>query len=255
MNAKWCGAVAALTTLIAVGCGGADEDAQRTEPASTEPPSQAVKDALCYDLEETARLGAAGTQWGACGQLEGVERVREGVWLLQIRRGPVYCLELTRAEGPPPEYPARSTEVGEFGDYRLTEARCPASAYADEPKPDVQAELRDADTGAQPGFGALTVSLAAIGSERTRLVAEAESEMPLPASAFITSGRCRRIDKAPFPGDSFPLPGFFSFRSVTTLPVALEKLTGTPHAIYVLVESGIGARIEPPYSTCADIGS
>ena len=233
MKAKWSVAIAAVLAAVA-GCGGAEQP-QLEEPASTLPPPEAVESATCYD----PRLGP-NARAEECGQVRRAQPVRKDVWLLQIRRQAlVYCVEM---------------HTGLSG-FSVKEVQCPAPAYSDEPKPDLRPVLHNPARSLTPR----SVSLTAIGAEQTRLVVEAtdpgpDAAFPAFGKVFIAPGRCRIETRYPFPGISFPLEDFYSFRSVTILPVALRTLTATPHAFYVEMAAG-HPRIEPPYTSCADIGS
>jgi hypothetical protein len=239
--------VAVATCLVLAGCGGSDEASQppvaprQGSDAPDPPPSATEPSATAWSPRRAAELAACfepaygyGFEEGECARLERVERVREGVWRLQLRRPPLYCVELARLEGRPDDLQRDFDGVG-----RLTEVRCPASAYPREPRPDVQAPLRNYETGAlsaRPG----SVSLTAVGPEQTRVLVEADVD-----TAWIAAGRCGSQST----GQRFQLEEFYSFRSVTLLRVPLRTLTATPHALYVDAGGGHGGT---PIA-CADL--
>lgn len=202
-------------------------------------PRRAAQLAACYEP-----VDGWGLVQGACSRIEAVERVSNGVWRLQLRHPPVYCVEVHLND-----YLDDGSAIIE-GVGRLTEEPCPAAAYTDEPKPDAKEALRHYDISGKARSQGGSVSLTANGPDKTRVVVEGV-DGPSPR-AFIEPGRCRSRQYG-FPRMSFPLGRVYSFRSVTLVPVPLRTLTATPHAFYVTVAGGHG-RTEPPLEDCAEFG-
>ena len=174
-------------------------------------PRRAAQLAACYEP-----VDGWGLVEGACSRIETIERVRDGVWRLQLRHPPVYCVEVHLND-----YLDDGSAIIE-GVGRLTEEPCPASAYPAEPEPDVQATLRSTNPGSRTSYG--SVSLTAVSKGQTRVVVEADMDV-----AEIVSGKCGSQTT----GQRFALNDFYSFRSVTELDVPLRTLTATPHALFV----------------------
>ena len=172
-----------------------------------------------------------GFEEGLCATVQKLERMRAGVWRVQLRLPPVYCvaIHLDRYSGDP------NLDVESVG--KLEEVRCPPAAYSGKRQVDVRADLR---THAGKQYG--TVSLTALGPNRTRVVVETDADW-----AWISRGSCPSPDGR----HEFDLTDFYSFRSETTLPVPLQSLTATPHSL--LVDGG-GAHGGDPYA-CADLSS
>jgi hypothetical protein len=168
-----------------------------------------------------------GFESGACAAIEKLERVRPGVWRVQLRRPPVYCVSfhLDHYGGD------ANLDVDSVGE--LSEVRCPPSAYPNEPEADVRAPLR-----APSGKPAGVVSLTALGPNQTRVLVETDADW-----AWISRGRC------PARSHTFDLENVYSFRSETTLRVPLQSLLATPHS--VLIDGG-GAHGGDPLA-CADL--
>lgn len=155
-----------------------------------------------YGVQEASR----------CSRIEKMRRRQNGVWWVQLRRPPVYCYEVHLGRVEEPYIP----EVG-----YVKEVRCPASAYAEEGKPDLRVTIYGFTTESRHrkrGF----VSLTAVGPRRTRVVVEANGDV-----AWLHFGACGTVSSR----RSHTLSQFYSYRSTTLVRWSLRELTTTPHSI------------------------
>ena len=118
-----------LVALVAASAGGSSDAALATEPS----PRERVAKVACYEPEK----GAWGLrQVSRCAGIQKIRRLPNGVWWVQLRRPPVYCYEVRLG------YRSGDDRVDVPGVGLVLEVRCPASAYANEGKPDVRVLIR-----------------------------------------------------------------------------------------------------------------
>ena len=222
----------AVCGSLLIGCGGsgAHTSAENAPSVTSVAPGlerarRAAAIAACYPPQR-----GYGFERGSCSTVERLERVRAGVWQVQLRRPPVYCIRMHLGfyGGD------RNLDVDEVGE--LAEVRCPPGAYSREAAADLEIPLRSTGpSGRRVG----RVSLAAVTPTRTRVLVEDGADW-----AWISRGRCPRGTQ-----HRFDLQNFHSFRSETILPVPLRSLLATPHS--VLTDGG-GAHGGDPLA-CADL--
>jgi hypothetical protein len=212
--------------LVALRAGGSSDAALASEPS----PRERVAKVACY---EPAKGNYGLRRVSRCARIQKIERIRNDVWRVQLRRPPIYCYEVHL--GPP----SGDLRVDVPGVGYALEVRCPASAYADQRKPDVRVTIR--------GFAAESrhrkhgfVSLTAVGPRRTRVVVEADGDVAWLSAAACGKSSSKRPHK---------LAEFYSLRSTTLVPASLRSLTATPHS--VTFDSG-GAHGGEPIG-CADL--
>ena len=182
---------------------------------------RAAEIASCYTPDEFGY----GFERGSCASIEKIERIGNDVWRIRLRLPPVYCVDAHLGE----YRDDLSTDVEGLG--WLEEVRCPAEAYPREREPDLVVSLRGVRG---------TVTLIDDGQRRTRVIVEANVDV-----GWIRHGTCRN----PAGGRRLDLDQFYSFRSVTTLPVTVDSLTKIAHALEV--DAG-GAHGGDPIG-CADL--
>jgi hypothetical protein len=153
--------------------------------------------------------------------------VDDNVWRVQLRLPPVYCVNIHLGD-----YLAEELVVENVG--WLEEVRCPPSAYQPQPAPDIQLQIGG------PGDERGTVQLTALGPGRTRVELNVNVD-----AAWIQRGHC---DQFRGPSER-TLERFWSFRSVTVVPVSLRALLASPHVVEV--DAG-GAHGGDPIG-CAEI--
>jgi hypothetical protein len=210
---------------LPAGFGGSSDPALASEPS----PRERVAKVACY----APAPGFGVRRVSRCSRIEKIRPVRKGVWWVQLRRPPVYCYVVHLG--------------GSGGDGRndvpgvgyVDEVRCPASAYADEGKPDLRVTMRGFTSESRHRKYGL-VSLTAVGPGRTRVVVEANGDVALLSFAACGELSSRR---------SHQLSQFYSFRSTTLVRLSLQELTATPHS--VIFDSG-GAHGGVPIG-CADL--
>jgi hypothetical protein len=218
-------AAAFLLVLAALPISGPSDAALPSQPS----PRERVAKVACYPPAPGYGVRRA----FRCSRIEKMKLVRKGVWWVQLRRPPVYCYEVHLG--------------GSGGDGRndvpgvgyVDEVRCPASAYADEGKPDLRAAIHGFTTESRHrkyGF----VSLTAVGPRRTRVVVEANGDV-----AWLSFAACGELPSR----RSHTLSQFYSFRSTTLVRLSLRELTATPHS--VIFDAG-GAHGGVPIG-CADL--
>jgi hypothetical protein len=194
--------VVATGTLLA---SSAEGGMQRSEQS----PRERVAKVACW----VPALGYGVRRATRCSRIEKMKQLPSGVWWVQLRRPPVYCFKvyLGSRNGDQADIPG----VG-----RVSEVRCPASAYARMRKPNLRVELRGLERGqGKNGF----VSLTALGPERTRVLVEANGDYAWLADAYCGEAYQRR---------PITLSGFYSFRSTTLVRFSLRSLITTPHSVY-----------------------
>jgi hypothetical protein len=200
----------------------ADGGRQRSEQS----PRERVAKVACYPPAPGYGVRRA----SRCSRIEKIKRLPSGVWWVQLRRPPVYCYEVHIGRVEDPYVPG----VG-----WVNEVRCPASAYADEGKPDLRLTIHGFTLESwhrKYGF----VSLTAVGASRTRVVVEARGDV-----AWLSFAACRATSSR----RSHTLSQFYSSRSTTLVRFPLRELTATPHS--VIFDAG-GAHGGVPLG-CADL--
>jgi hypothetical protein len=239
---------ATILGMLLASCGGSGGGTTPKDAASSEPTKQSPREVLmkvgCYEPRpDDWRLQTA----SPCARLEKVKHVRRNVWWAQLRGRFVYCLRVKMNVNmkSKPGYPGPDPAAIFPGIGYVEEIGCPASAYADEPKPDVRVTLGGGDSESRllhRKYG--IVELTSVGPRRTRVVVEAGMDR-----AWISPGTCDRPSRR---GSSFSLSmDFFSFRAVTVLRVPLRELVNKPHALYT--DAG-GAHGGVPLG-CANLGA
>ena len=231
---------AAITACGLVGCGGGPatgSDAPETTAAGATSADDALDPKVlavvrCYEPQ----VNSYGFQPGRCAKLEKSNRLDATTWRLRFRRGEiVYCADLRLDQNSGGDL---NVEVKDIG--TLEEAKCPDEAYVSLPP----AELDVAFTGGlgEPGRALLSAD----DATHTKVVVDVDADR-----AWIRPGTCDHSgDRPSAPVDErLELEPFYSFRSITTVPVSIEVLTGKPWAIEW--DRGGGHGGVP--SACADV--